>query len=181
VLGLDDAPFVKGKQPAVPIVAVLMEGHQVVEGVAVTTFPVDGDEATTFLATWLGSLRWRRMVQAVVIGGITVAGLGIVDLERLSRELGLPVCSVTRRPTSSSRVVRALTAAGFAHRIPIVERSPPSVRVAPGLYLAVAGTDPERAMAILHSTLGKSRLPEPLRIAHLIGQALVLGQSRGRV
>jgi endonuclease V-like protein UPF0215 family len=31
------------------------------------------------------------------------------------------------------------------------------------------------------ATIAKSRLPEPLRLAHLIGQAIVLGESRGRV
>ena len=35
--------------------------------------------------------------------------------------------------------------------------------------------------ALALATLGKAHLPEPLRVAHLIGQAMVLGQSRGRV
>jgi len=29
--------------------------------------------------------------------------------------------------------------------------------------------------------VGKAQLPEPLRIAHLVGRAIVFGESRGRV
>jgi endonuclease V-like protein UPF0215 family len=34
---------------------------------------------------------------------------------------------------------------------------------------------------LVKATLAKSRLPEPLRLAHLIGQAIVLRESRGHV
>jgi endonuclease V-like protein UPF0215 family len=37
------------------------------------------------------------------------------------------------------------------------------------------------AERLVKATLAKSRLPEPLRLAHLIGQAIVLRESRGRV
>jgi len=181
VLGVDDAPFDKQQGRAVPVVAVLMEGNDVVEGVALGAFPVDGGNATEYLAEWLGGLRWHAAVQAVVLGGITLAGLGLVDLEALARALGVPVMAVTRREPGKTRLGEALAAAGLADRLPIVDRSPPAVRVAPGLYVALAGADWPDAAALLQSTLRKSRMPEPLRIAHLIASALELGQSRGRV
>ena len=80
--------------------------------------------------------------------------------------------AVTRRATGKSRVGEALIAAGLADRLPIVDRSPPAIRVRPGLYLAFAGTDREHAIALIEATLHKSRMPEPLRLAHLIGSAL---------
>ena len=63
---------------------------------------------------------------------------------------------VTRRNPVGSDVADALRAASLGHRLSLLERIP-------------------------RSSLAKSRLPEPLRVAHLIGQALVLGESRGRV
>ena len=60
----------------------------------------------------------------------------------------------------------------MADRLPIVRRSPPAVRVRPGLHLAFAGTDQNHAMALIEASLHKSRMPEPLRLAHLIGSAL---------
>lgn len=180
-LGIDDAPFVKGQSQPVPVIGVLMEGHDLIEGVALSAFPVDGDDATGFLAAWIAGLRWRAAAQAAVLGGITLAGLGVIDLEALARDVGLPVLAVTRHEPANARLVEALTAAGLVQRIPIVQRSPAASRAAPGLYVAAAGVPPERAAALVRAAIGKSRMPEPLRIAHLVGQALVLGQSRGRV
>jgi hypothetical protein len=43
VLGIDDGPFDKRQARLVPLVAVLMEGNDLVEGVALGEFPVDSD------------------------------------------------------------------------------------------------------------------------------------------
>lgn len=181
VLGVDDAPFDKKQEHPVPVVGVLMEGNDLVEGVALTTFPVDGAEATGFLADWIGGLRWRDAMQAVVLGGITLAGLGLVDLEEMARRLAVPVLAVTRRDPGGSRIGAALEAAGLPDRLPTARRSPRAVRVSPGLYVAFAGVEPARAADLVRATLRKSRMPEPLRVAHLIASAVARGQSRGRV
>jgi uncharacterized protein len=181
VLGIDDAPFDKRQTRPVRIVAVLMEGNDLVEGMAVAEFPVDGADATGFLAGWIKTMRWEAALHGVVLGGITLAGLGLVDIEDLAERLGIPVLAVTRRATAKSRVGEALIAADLADRLPIVQRSPTAIRVQPGLHLAFAGTDRQHAIALIESTLHKSRMPEPLRLAHLIGSALAHGQSRGRV
>ncbi|WP_243664732.1 DUF99 family protein, partial [Rhodothermus marinus] len=72
-----------------PIVGVMMEGATLVEGVAITRFPIDGEGATDFLAEWIQSLRWRPSLQAVVLGGITMAGLAVVDLVALVGAAGV--------------------------------------------------------------------------------------------
>jgi uncharacterized protein len=181
ILGIDDAPFNKRQERPVRIVAVLMEGNDLVEGMAVGEFPVDGADATGFLATWIKAMRWQPALQGVVLGGITLAGLGLVDLEDLAKRIAVPALAVTRRPTAKSRVGAALTAAGLEDRLPVIGRSPAAIRVRPGLYMAFAGADREHAIALIEATLLKSRMPEPLRLAHLIASALERGQSRGRV
>lgn len=181
VLGVDDAPFAKRVDPSVPVVGVLMEGADLVEAVAVTRFPVDGDDATGFLAGWIGELRARPSVQGVVLGGITIAGLGLVDVAALAAQLGRPVLAVTRHDPGASELRRALVAAGLEARLPVLERCPPARRLGEGLYVSVAGITEDDAARLIRSTLGKSRMPEPLRVAHLIGRALASGESRGRV
>src|SRR5437879_11622904 len=94
VLGIDDAPFTKRLHAVVPIVGVMMEGAGLVESVAVTTFAVDGERATSFLAGWVAGLRVRTSLQAVVLGGITIAGLGVIDLAELAERLSRPVLAV---------------------------------------------------------------------------------------
>ena len=99
----------------------------------------------------------------------------------LAERLGLPIMAVTRRNPARSDLAEALRAAGLEHRLALLERAPRAFGVAEGLYLAHAGATRAEAERLVVSSLAKSRLPEPLRVAHLIGQAIALGESRGRV
>jgi uncharacterized protein len=181
ILGIDDAPFVKRTDTSVSVVGVLMEAADLVESVAVTGFPVDGEDATGFLAEWIGGLRCRPSVQAVVLGGITIAGLGLVDIDALATRLGTPVLAVTRHDPAESELRRALLAAGLDARLPILERCPSAQRLGDGLYVSAAGIAADDSAFLIRGSLGKSRMPEPLRVAHLIGRALASGESHGRV
>lgn len=181
VLGIDDAPFQKDDETEVPLVGVVMEGATLVEGVAMTSFPVDGPEATTFAANWISSLKWRDTLDLVVFGGITIAGLGIVDLNELAGRLGIPAAAATRHDTADSDLDRALKSAGLEERLSIVEQSPRSRRVREGLFIASAGAPDREVDRLIRATLNKALLPEPLRVAHLVGAAMVEGSSRGKV
>jgi endonuclease V-like protein UPF0215 family len=181
VLGVDDGPFEKGQPGPVPLVAVSMEGRDLVEAVAFSEFPVDGGGATAFLADWVASLRARDALHAVVLGGITLAGLGIVDVTELSERLGLAVLAVTRRDSGASELEAALRAAGLEDRIALVTRSPRAEKLGHGLYAALAGIAPAPAGDLLRAVTRKGHMPEPLRLAHLIARARVRGESRGRV
>jgi len=180
VLGIDDGPFDKRSDEQVTVVGVMMEADDLVEAVAVTDFPLDGDDATEFLAGWIAGLRFVSALHAVVLGGITIAGLGVVAIARLAERLGLPVLAVNRQAPEDEPLIRALRTAGLDDRIGIVETTPRAWRLSDGLYVAHAGTSREDAERILRATLKKSQLPEPLRLAHIIGSAIARGQSYGR-
>src|SRR5262249_41070660 len=125
--------------------------------------------------------RARPTLQGVILGGITIAGLALVDVTALAERLGLPVLVVTRRNPVGSDVGDALRAASLGHRLALLEGVPRAFGGGKGLDLAHAGTTRAEAERLVQASLAKSRLPEPLRVAHLVGQALVLGESRGRV
>jgi hypothetical protein len=163
------------------VVGVMMEGGDLVESVAVTAFPVDGDGATDFLGEWIAGLRLRPALQAIVLGGITIAGLGIVDIEALAARVRTPVVVVNRRDPTRNRLADAFVAAGLTERLEILRRTPPAFQLERGLWLSHAGSDAETAGALVRATLRKAQLPEPLRIAHLVARALETGESRGRV
>lgn len=181
VLGIDDSPFIKGRTHEVPVVGVMMEGNHLVEGIAISSFPVDGAGATEYLSDWIRKLRWHASLQAIVLGGITIAGLGIVDITLLAQLTGVPVISVTRNDTAKSELKAALLAAGLTDRVAVLDYTPAAFQHRSGIFVAFAGTEKGRAEQIVSATLLKASLPEPLRIAHLIGTALVRGQSKGRV
>ena len=181
ILGVDDAAFEKSQPAPVPIIGVMTEGADLVENVAVTAFPIDGAAATDFLATWIEGLRFRPSLQSIVLGGITIAGLGVIDIRALSDRLALPVLVFNRKNPARSAVCSALRSAGHADRIAIVERTPVAIELGSGRYLSWAGVDERTARHLLAVSANKSSYPEAIRIAHLIGKALVDGESRGRV
>jgi len=180
VLGIDDGPFEKYRPGAeAPLVGVMMEGPDLVEGVALTRFPVDGDGVTDFLGAWIESLRFRPALQAVVFGGITLAGLALLDPEALAARLGVPVLVVNRKPPANAGLREALHAAGLEARAAALERTLTAFPLG-DLHASIAGASREQAALLLERTRGKSALPEPLRVAHLIARAIATGESRGR-
>jgi endonuclease V-like protein UPF0215 family len=180
LLGIDEGPFEKFGSTEVAVVAVMMEGCDLVEAIATQRFPVDGEGATEFLARWIGGLRCRPALQGVLLGGVTFAGLGVVDVPALAESLELPVLNVNRRRPRNDAIRQALETARLTHRFPAVERAPEAVEAAPGLWVGAAGLDADTACSWARDACAKSQLPEPLRLAHLIAAALENGESRGR-
>lgn len=180
LLGIDDGPFDRFGDANVRVVGVMMEGPDLVEAVALTGFPVDGDDVTGFLGDWVGGLRFRPALQGLVFGGITLAGLAVLDVRALAERLDLPVLVVNRRDPADHRLAAALEAAGLSERLALVERTPEARPLGDRLFVASAGVDEAEAMRLVEATRNKSELPEPLRLAHLIARATVSGESRGR-
>jgi endonuclease V-like protein UPF0215 family len=180
VLGIDDGPFEKGFSATTPIVGVMMEGAALVEAVAVTEFLIDGEEATDFIGDWIERMRFAPALQGVIFGGVTIAGLGVIDIEALAVRLRTPVIVVNRKDRTHHRLEHAFAAAGLSARLAVIERMPPVFRVSDGLHAAAAGIEVAPARRLLQATLAKSDLPEPLRVAHLMARAIVRGESRGR-
>jgi endonuclease V-like protein UPF0215 family len=181
ILAIDDAPFTKFEDETVPVVAVMMEGATMLDGVAFNKMKIDDPEATRFIISWIKEMRWTPSLQAVIFGGVTIAGLGLLNLPLISEESNLPVISVTRQDTKNSTLDDALIAAGLTQMLPLLNENPPSVKIKEGIYASFSGATESKIRKLIHSTLQKSTMPEPLRIAHLIGAALVNGESKGRV
>jgi hypothetical protein len=180
LIGIDDGPFQKGRDRDTALVAVFMEGADLVEGVAIERFPVDGADVTDFLSQWMLRLRFLPAAQGIVFGGLTIAGLALIDAPALAASTGIPVLIVNRRAPEDARVAQALRAAGLEARAGVLARSPRSVALASGLHVAFAGAEEHTARELIAASTGKAALPEPLRVAHLIAAALGNGSSRGR-
>jgi endonuclease V-like protein UPF0215 family len=172
VFAFDDAPFRFGQEEtAVVGVVVSLPGY--LEGLVKGSVRVDGDEATDTLSRLVNASRFRPASQAILLGGISLAGFNVVDLAALHRRTGLPVVTVTRREPDFAAMSRALhrhigdRAEEREHRwreFPLFPfRSGPRP-----LWVASAGLDREEASALLRKSLVRGSYPEPLRLAHRI-------------
>ena len=140
---------------------------------------IDGADATTRLAEWVNGSRFRPLLRAILLDGITIAGLSVVDLPKLSDKTGLPVIAVTRKEPDPKDLSMALESAGFFERLESVRRAGQSGRFR-DVSFSCAGIADSEVDRLLANQVGKSKMPECLRLAHLIAGGVTRGESRGR-
>jgi len=141
----------------------------------------DGANATARLAALVQESRFHEHAQLLMLQGIALGGFNVVDIAALSREVARPVLVVARRPPDLDAIREALRerVPGGRRKWAILQRTGPMEAVA-GLHVQRAGLSLEEARDAIASLTLHGRLPEPIRVAHLIAGGLATGHSRGR-
>ena len=164
----------------------IMRGGDWLEGVIRTYIKKDGLDATDRLVEMVMESKHYGQVRVVMLNGVTMGGFNVVDMEALHEGTGIPVISVMRKPPDMASIKKALgnldepefrydviLKAGKAVKVPMPRGEP--------IYLQCKGIDAEQATSIILSSATHSRIPEPVRVAHLIATGIVLGESSRRV
>jgi len=172
LIAFDDAPFDRNHRGDVPIVGVAFAGLRL-EGVFAGRVRRDGQNATRELARLAATSRYFRHTQALLLEGIALAGFNVVDLPALAQAVARPVLVVVRRRPDLERVRRALLGRtpGGARKWRLIGRAGPIEPLA-GLFVQRAGLSAAEAESLITATAVNGRLPEPLRVAHLIAAAI---------
>jgi uncharacterized protein len=180
VIGFDDAPFAQAHRGDVALVGVVCSRTRL-DGVLRGKVRRDGANATARMAELVSTSRFAGHLQAVLLQGIAVAGFNVVDLAGLSRALDLPVLAIARRLPNLEAIRSALlrTGPGWERKWRLIERAGPMEAIR-GVFVQRAGMDRHTAEQLLAATTLHGKLPEPLRLAHLIAGGLGTGHSRGR-
>jgi endonuclease V-like protein UPF0215 family len=180
VVGFDDAPFERAHRGDVLVVGAVYAGLRL-EGVLAARVRRDGANSTRVLLETISRSRFRAHLQAVLLQGIAFAGFNVVDLHALHETLGIPVVAVARRPPDMTAIRRALLhrVPGGRRKLALIERLGP-MEPAAGVYVQHAGITLERTAELIRRLAVHSRLPEPLRTAHLIAGGVTQGESRHR-
>jgi endonuclease V-like protein UPF0215 family len=179
-LAFDDAPFARAERGPVLVVGTAF-AHLRLEGVLSLRVARDGSDATASLGAAIARSKFARSAKAVLLQGIALAGFNVVDIHGLAELLALPVVVVMRRPPRFEKVERALLerTPGGAEKWALVRRAGPP-EAAAGVYLQRAGIDLLPAAQLVAALAVNGRIPEPLRVAHLIAGGVTTGESRGR-
>jgi len=180
VIGIDDGPFERAHRGDVAIVGVVYARERL-DGVVTSRVRRDGANATARAAELVERSPFADHVQAVMLGGIALAGFNVVDLEALHRRLARPVLVVARRAPDLRAIERALRrrVPGGARKWRLIREAGPMEPVE-GLYVQGAGLSLSEAGALIRRHRRHGKLPEPLRVAHLFAGAHVRGVSRGQ-
>ncbi len=175
ILALDEAPF-RREDRSVMVIGTIAR-QDVIEGVISFYVEKDGTDSTDMIIKRLSGSRFESQVRIIAINGITLAGLNIVDIPRLAKELKVQVLGITRKKphpgllkTASNKVENKKK-----ERAVLLGRVTRAVKVmrSAGYYVQYVGPAPvgetvERAAGFL-------------RLSHLIASGIGYGVSKGRV
>jgi len=179
VAGFDDGPFSRAARGDVLLVGAVCARTRL-DGVLTGRVRKDGANATARIATLLRRSPFDAHVQAVLLNGIAVGGFNVIDIAALAQQLERPVLVVARRPPRLPLIRRALaTLPGGARKWRLIERAG-AMEPLGGVSVQRAGLSLAEAGRLLEVTTLHGKLPEPLRLAHLIAGGVVTGTSRGR-
>jgi endonuclease V-like protein UPF0215 family len=180
VVGFDDGPFDRGRRAASVLLVGAVCARTRLDGVLSGRVRHDGWNAAARMAELVRRSPFDGHVRAVLLGGIAVAGFNVVDIHALAEALERPVLVVARRPPRLDKIRSALGhLPGGERRWALIERAGPMERVGE-VMVQRAGLSVAEARQLLAATTLHGKLPEPLRLAHLIAGGLTTGVSRGR-
>ena len=125
-------------------------------------------------------------LRVVMLNGVTIGGFNVVDIVELHCRTQLPIIVITRQFPDMDSIRRALEnlpqpklrfesilKAGEINEVLTKWRGGP-------VYYQCKGMEKEDAARLIVDTAVHSRLPKPVRVAHLIATGVVLGESRRR-
>jgi endonuclease V-like protein UPF0215 family len=178
VLGIDDSPFDKFKDRYVIVIGAFFRGGNHMDGVVSTKISVDGNNSTKKLAAMVNSSRFKAQLKCLMIDGINMGGFNVIDIHGLYRLTKVPVIVVVRRKPDLPNIKRILARLGMSRKIALLDRAGAPFRCGK-IYIQFAGISFDEAKEIVEITATHSYLPEPVRVAHLIGAGLAFGESKG--
>ena len=180
VVGFDDFPFPRAHRGDVRVVGVVYSGARL-DGVLRGAVRRDGANAARALARLVAGSKFAPQLQLVMLQGIALGGFNVVDIHGLRAELGLPVLVVARRAPRLDLIREALLGRvpGGRRKWALVERAG-EMEPAEGLFVQRAGLSLDEARGVVRRFRFYGKLPEPLRVAHLVAGGVGDGESRGR-
>lgn len=177
ILALDDSAFSKkdGKSLVIGVVG----RENIVEGIISFSVRIDGKDSAELIINAVRASRFRPQIKLIVLNGIVLAGLNIVDAERIRRELGIPVAGITRKKPHRDKLAEAIAKSSkhVHYRMQILDsiKEDAVLYRHKGYYLQLFGISRMSVDAKFEGMVAF------LRLAHLIGSGIAKGESRGRI
>lgn len=169
------------------VIGAIMRGGSWLEGVVRTYITKDGTDATERLTEMVNGSRHYGQIRVIMLNGITFGGFNVIDIEELYRNTGIPVIVVMRKVPDMERIKDALyhlrepeRRYGLILKAGDILEVRTSARGKP-IYIQYRGLTREDAISIVKASAVHSRIPEPVRTAHIIATGVVLGESSKRV
>lgn len=178
VVGIDDGKFVPRSKDKALVVGVVFRGGYWLDGIMSTYVAVDGLEGTDKIASMIKASPHYRQLRVIMLNGITFAGFNVVDIKSLNDQTHLPVLAITDKKPDLNQVHAAI------NHLPNSEERWKAIQNAGEIfsvvtrgekqrvYVEAAGLSRELTAEVLRLTASHSKVPEALRVAHLVASGI---------
>ncbi|MFW9826743.1 MAG: DUF99 family protein [Candidatus Thorarchaeota archaeon] len=176
-IGIDDASFeLQSDSKYTQLIGVTCQGTRMVS-VYKEKITIDGDDATEKMINLIK--KNEKHVQYVITHSITFGGFNLVNLNKIYSEIGKPIIAITERQVDFESVKKALL-----QKYPKKYKSKlkciidagnlyeTEVNTAGGsskIFFHCKGIEVKEVENLLNKVCVDSKLPESVRLAHLIG------------
>ena len=176
VIGFDDAPFIRGSGEKVNLAGIICGGTRF-EGMVWGELQPDGFDSTETICNLLINSKFLPQLHIVLLDGIGFGGFNVVDLPKLAETLQLPCVAVMRRQPDLNAVIDAMSRLpNLQQRQELLKRAGTIHEYSPFVF-QVCGEQPEIIAKVLEKLTDCGKVPEALRLAHLISAAVMKGES----
>jgi len=178
-IGFDDARFeLKSKIKTTQLIGAVCQGTRLVS-VVKRPISIDGDDATEVLIEL--AKQNQKHIQYILTDTITFGGFNIIDLDEIYNKLKKPIISITEREVDLESVKKALIKKfpnAYKNKLQYIINAgdlyETNIKTAGGsskIFFHLKGVDFEEVDDLMQKLCIDSKLPEPVRIAHIIGKA----------
>lgn len=177
IIAWDDCEF-KFNSKSVTVVGVIFRGGQFLDGLLSIKIAKDGLDATEKISSAINSSRHYDQLSLIMLDGITFAGFNMVDIKELRKRTELPVIVVQRDKPNMKEFLKAMKRFDNYSKRKDMVRSAGKIYSYKDVYYQKSGLADSDCEQILDLTCVRSKVPEPIRVAHIIASGLS-GESRG--
>ena len=176
VIGFDDSPFERHQPGKVNISGVVCANTRF-EGMVWGAVEVDGHDATETICQLLIGKKFLPQLHLILLDGIGFGGFNLIDLPQLTQRLNIPCVAVMRKRPNLVKMKDAMSRLpNYESRLLLLQQAG-KIYVYPPFFFQVCGARPETIARVLPQLTDRGKVPEALRLAHLIGAAVINGES----
>ncbi|MBY9012413.1 MAG: DUF99 family protein [Candidatus Lokiarchaeota archaeon] len=179
-IGFDDAKFTFNSDfKTTNLIGIICQGTRMV-GMVKKEIVIDGDNATEVLIEL--TKQNEKHVQYIITDTITFGGFNIIDLEKVFDITKKPVIAVTERMVDLESVRKAVVKKfpnKYENKLQNIVNAgdlyETFIKTAGGyskVYFHSKGIQISEVESLLHKLCIDSKIPEPVRLAHIIGKTL---------
>ena len=175
---------IKIKNPETLIVGVIGRKNNIkeinIEGILSIFIECDADNATIQIIKMIKRSRFYKQIKLIAINGIAIAGLNIINIYEIKKQLDIDVIVITRDKPRSSKLINALRKFKKENKINIQQR--------------IDIINKYKSISIYHEKFYIKTIlefkdikniidlcNELLRLSHLIAAGVKTGESKGRI